>query len=501
MPPVADLLPWSTPALHFCGALAAAILPNSAWRSVAIATRLALASAVLLLVMQHGGSPAPIVSALIAFLGWIIGDYAHRYLRGEPGQDRFAIAYLFTLAAVGSVVASTNLLVLIAAWSASSVGLHHLLTFYRDRPAAVLVAHKKFLTSRLAEVLLVGAAILLYREWGTFDLTTLAERATSTPSLPWQAAIAALLIAAAVALKSAQLPFHGWLIQVMEAPTPVSALLHAGVVNLGGFVLIRLAPLISASSGAQALLVVLGGLTAVVAGLVMLTRITIKVRLAWSTCSQMGLMLVECGLGLYDLALLHLVAHALYKAHAFLGAGSAVQHALQRAALARSTQGKDEASLLSVLLALPAAWAITSGSAYLWHSALGLAAVPWTATTLLAVGLATLLWAPTRQGIISAKGLLGVVGAAQLYLAWHTLLANSVSAAATQASPRLEALAVALFLALYAAQSCIWLARHRQTSSRLYDWIYAGLYLDERFTRLTFLLWPPDIDTARNRRP
>ncbi|HTY94040.1 MAG TPA: proton-conducting transporter membrane subunit, partial [Steroidobacteraceae bacterium] len=183
------------------------------------------------------------MSLLIAFLGWVIGAYSRRYLRGEPGQSRFAIPYLATLAAVSAVAASSNLGVLIVAWAASSAGLHHLLTFYRERPAAVIVAHKKFLASRLAEVLLLIAAILLYREWGTLDMAVITAHARVGMPLPRTAGAAAVLIGAAVLLKCAQLPLHGWLIQVMEAPTPVSALLHAGVVNLGGYVLIRLAPL------------------------------------------------------------------------------------------------------------------------------------------------------------------------------------------------------------------------------------------------------------------
>jgi NAD(P)H-quinone oxidoreductase subunit 5 len=119
-----------------------------------------------------------------------------------------------------------------------------------------------------------------------------------------------VLLVASAALKCAQLPFHGWLIQVMEAPTPVSALLHAGVVNIGGFLMIRLAPLMTQSEIAQTLLVICGCTTAVIAALVMTTRVSIKVALAWSTCAQMGFMLLECGLGAYPLALLHIVAHS-----------------------------------------------------------------------------------------------------------------------------------------------------------------------------------------------
>jgi NAD(P)H-quinone oxidoreductase subunit 5 len=110
----------------------------------------------------------------------------------------------------------------------------------------------------------------------------------------------------------------------MEAPTPVSALLHAGIINSGGVLLITTAPLVQASTGAMAALVVIGGFTALFGAAVMLTQSAIKTALAWSTISQMGFMLLQCGLGLWTLALLHIIAHSLYKAHAFLSSGNAV---------------------------------------------------------------------------------------------------------------------------------------------------------------------------------
>ncbi len=485
-------------------------------------TRASLASAILSCAiapffadgsaLHPGAGAAPIVTTLIAFLGWIIGDYSRRYLRGEPGQTRFNVAFLITLAAVTTVVVSTNLAVIIGAWAASSVGLHHLLTFYRERPAAVIVAHKKFLASRLAESLLILAAILLYRQWDTLDVYAIAAQAQSAATLPPLAEAAAMLIATAVLLKCAQLPLHGWLIQVMEAPTPVSALLHAGVVNLGGYVLIRLAPLIGASPAAQALLVVVGSLTAAIAGLVMLTRITIKVRLAWSTCSQMGFMMMECGLGLYDLALLHLLAHALYKAHAFLTTGEAVSNGLERQLITRIGNDRARPSLLWPILAFPTAGMIAAGSAVLWRHALRLPAVPWIATALLTFGLATLLWSPTRRLWPNWRGLLAVVVGAQLYLGWHWMLTERAGVAALPPSSALAAWALLVFVALYTAQACVLLRRRDAPATRLYDWIYAGLYIDERFTRLTFRLWPArapsgslygpaDHDLARLRSP
>ena len=110
----------------------------------------------------------------------------------------------------------------------------------------------------------------------------------------------------------------------MEAPTPVSALLHAGVVNAGGFLLIRFADVMLTAPGVLAVLVMVGGFSALFGGLVMLTQPAVKTALAWSTLAQMGFMILQCGLALFPLALLHILAHSLYKAHAFLGSGSAV---------------------------------------------------------------------------------------------------------------------------------------------------------------------------------
>ncbi|MBS0393492.1 MAG: NADH-quinone oxidoreductase subunit L, partial [Proteobacteria bacterium] len=441
------------------------------------------------------------VTVLVAFLGWIIGDYAHRYLRGEPGQRRFVTAYLATLAAVGAVIASDHLALLVGAWAASSVGLHQLLTFYRERPAAVVVAHKKFLASRLAEACLVAAMVLLVREWGSLDLAVLGARAAGAPQLPWSAGAAAALIAVAALLKCAQLPLHGWLIQVMEAPTPVSALLHAGVVNLGGYVLIRLAPLISASPVAEALLVVVGTTTAAAAGLVMLTRVTVKVRLAWSTCSQMGLMVTECGLGLYDLALLHLLAHALYKAHAFLTAGEAVLAAGERDLLDSSDGATRAPTAWTQTQALGLTLLLVAGSAALWHRWLGAPALPWLSGALLSCGLATLLWWPLARRRHGGRALIALVAAAQLYLGWHWLLSTSIPVGAPAAPGPLAAWSLLVFLALYYAQLPAGGRVPAALAGRAYDWVYAGFYLDERFTRLAFRLWPVRTPPLASRPP
>ena len=269
--------------------------------------------------------PSAVMLGLISFIGVVILQYSRRYLDGDSGQSRYVRWFLAILAAVSLLVTANHLALLWLAWFATSLALHQLLTFYDDRPPALIAAHKKFITSRIADICLLIGFTLLASAADSAELDQIFARIASAETLWPGAGLAAILLAAAAALKCAQLPFHGWLIQVMEAPTPVSALLHAGVVNIGGFLMIRLAPVMVEAEVAQTLLVVVGSVTAVLASLVMMTRVSIKVALAWSTSAQMGFMLVECGLGAYSLALLHLVAHSLYKAHAFLASGSTVE--------------------------------------------------------------------------------------------------------------------------------------------------------------------------------
>ncbi len=213
---------------------------------------------------------------------------------------------------------------LVIGWVATSLLLHQLLLFYPERIAAQRAARKKFIVSRTGDAALIGAVILLAISFGTGDIATILVAAREGQGLPLTIAAAALLAVAAL-LKSAQFPTHGWLTEVMETPTPVSALLHAGVVNAGGFLLIRFADVMLQAPVVLAVLVMVGGFTALFGSLVMLTQSAVKTSLAWSTVAQMGFMILQCGLALFPIALLHIVAHSLYKAHAFLGSGSAIE--------------------------------------------------------------------------------------------------------------------------------------------------------------------------------
>ncbi|MEM7666287.1 MAG: proton-conducting transporter membrane subunit [Pseudomonadota bacterium] len=264
------------------------------------------------------------MALLVGFIGWIVMRYSRTYLDGEAREGAFHGLMLATLSAVLVFVQAGSMAIIIVAAIAVGLTLKRLLLFYPDRPEAQRAATKFALVWHTGDGLLVLAAGLLFATFGTTELGALSA-ASTTQGLGLAGTLAVAFIVVAAALKTASFPLHGWLTEVMEAPTPVSALLHAGIINAGGVLLIATSALVQASAGAMAALVLIGGLTALFGAAVMLTQSAIKTALAWSTVSQMGFMLLQCGLGLWTLALLHIVAHSLYKAHAFLSSGGAVK--------------------------------------------------------------------------------------------------------------------------------------------------------------------------------
>ncbi|MDZ7842910.1 MAG: proton-conducting transporter membrane subunit [Gammaproteobacteria bacterium] len=262
---------------------------------------------------------------LVSFVGWIVVRYAAVYLEGEPRRGVFTGWLCATLAMVLLLVQAGHLALLAGAWIATGICLRRLLLFYPQRSAARRAARKKAVAARAADTALIAGIALLAVAYGTGNIGEIlaAARSGQASDAAWYAAA---FLAVAALLKSAQFPTHGWLTEVMETPTPVSALLHAGVINAGGFLLIRFADVMLLAPGVLAVLVILGGGTALFGSLVMLTQPAVKTSLAWSTVAQMGFMFFQCGLALFPLAMLHICAHSLYKAHAFLAAGSAVDN-------------------------------------------------------------------------------------------------------------------------------------------------------------------------------
>lgn len=435
---------------------------------------------------------------LVTFIGVVVLRYARTYLDGDPGRSGFARSLLAALTAISVLVLSDSLLLTAAAWTATSLAIHRLLIFYPERPQAVIAARKKFLLSRLADLLIVGTLALIASSAGTLQIHEVNTWLRTEEATRWEIDLGAILLVLAVALKSAQVPFHGWLIQVMEAPTPVSALLHAGVVNIGGFVLIRVAPLVERVPAAQTLLVAIGTFTAVVAALVATTRVSVKVALAWSTCAQMGFMLVECGLGAWQLALLHIVAHSLYKASSFLRSGSVVE--LWRARNLAPAKREPTSFVRLVLVAVLGAAVTTGGLSA--ARAMGLAVGPW-AALLTTVGLtAALLPTLARASEFGARHLLSTslasVGLTAFFAGVHALseLVWTVEGSST-APTAAWVVAASGFAALFVTQIMLLHRPNGLLARELHPLLFGGLYLDEIFTRLALRVWPRSRSTTR----
>ncbi len=494
-------LVWA-PALIFVIAAALAWMSTraaSAWRvaQVASVAVLVVAAAGLAAVLAGSvgsgyGARADVVGALVmllvAVVAWVIVRYSHTYLQGEARETHYARWLLATLATVLMVVATDHMGILALAWTATSLTLHHLLTFFSDRPAAVVAAHKKFIVARLADVCMWAATALLWSAYGTPHIHAMLAQAAGAP-LPGMVQLALVLVACTAVLKCAQLPFHGWLIQVMEAPTPVSALLHAGIVNLGGFVLLRFAPLVSEVPAAQTLLVAVGAATAVLAALVMTTRISIKVMLAWSTCAQMGFMLMQCGLGAWDMALLHLLAHSLYKAHAFLGAGGAVRRAqmvqLTPQAPAAGWGGTAIGAVTGIAM-VGVAGAVWS----LWVPSLVASPAMWVLAGIVSLALVPLV-RTQQQSAQWLKLAASALAVALAYFGLHVLLGGWLGVPVAQPITALWVGVALAFMALFIVQSATAIAPCGALSQRLYPWFYGGLFLDEKFNSWAFALWAP----------
>jgi NAD(P)H-quinone oxidoreductase subunit 5 len=422
------------------------------------------------------------VSLLVQLLGTAIGVFSSKHLQGEPRQRIYIAALAGVLMSVHFLLLANHWIVLIAAWAAIECAMDFLLCFYRDRPFALLAAHKKRVTDRAADVLLIAAAAFAWVQIGSGSLSALwAYIAAGHAASPLLTASATCLVLAVIA-RTALMPVHGWLVQVMEAPTPVSALLHAGVVNLGGYVLVLFAPLLGVSLIARWLLVVFGLVSAVVAGMVLLTRVSQKVHLAWSTIAQMGFMLLECGLGLYLFAALHLLGHSLYKAHNFLAASSAVKDCGRKL-----ITGPVENSRVSMLLAVPATLAIVFAIEFLT----GEHSWPWWWSAVLALAWAPLLWVPeasrVRKGVVAAR--LGVALASAVLLTFAGWAVDHAPIGAGE-QPLAAAGVVALagMVAMYVGMVVFQIWPHAVIEIR--RWVYAGFYMDEGYTHWVLRIWP-----------
>ncbi|QIN81004.1 NADH-quinone oxidoreductase subunit L (plasmid) [Rubrobacter marinus] len=330
-------------ALTILGPLAAAalilVLRRVAPALAVAGTGVSLAGALLTLVRVAGGARyeavlpglpemplrlvveplTAVLAALVAVVSFFVMVYAVGYTTGEGGKVRFFSVMSLFAAAMQTLVIAGDWVLLLAAWEVIGFASFLLIGFDFERAGVGRAALRAFLYTRSADLGLYVAIFVLISRTGTSEVS-------ATLGAGGAAAVAAgLLLLLAAMGKSAQTPFHGWLLDAMAGPTPVSALLHsATLVAAGAVLLIRAFPLLPPTVLVVA--GVAGGLTALVTGLTALAQRDLKRLLAASTASQYGLMLLAVGAGSPVAALFHLLAHAATKSSLFLGAG-VFQHA------------------------------------------------------------------------------------------------------------------------------------------------------------------------------
>ena len=437
-----------------------------------------------------------LMALLIGYIGWIIARFSGSYLDRDSRAGRFYKWLMVCLGAILGLVVSGNLIQLLGFWILTSFALHQLLLHYSDRPWAVWTARKKFLISRLGDIFLGVAIYLVYQVWGTGELDELlAKFNEGGPGLfdDSRVGVICVLLVLSALTKSAQFPFHSWLPDTLETPTPVSALMHAGIINGGGFLLIRLSPLVSQSSLALTLCTLVGGGTCLLGGIIMATQSSIKRKLAYSTMSQMGFMMMQCGLGAFPLALIHIIFHSLYKSHAFLRSGSAVT-----ATGLRHSRLSLPKRLLTTGVGLILATIVIVTVAFV----AGVNVVPSTAEMLLGLVMLVALTHLISESICTGSTRLAMLGliASTIIVAIYFLshaaidgLTKNVFPHALVATSLSSQIAVGIVAIGFVSLGIIQIAKDHFTGSRILQVLYVhavnGFYFDIAARRLTALLW------------
>jgi NADH-quinone oxidoreductase subunit L len=269
-----------------------------------------------------------IMLGLVTFVALLVQVYSLEYMRGDPRLGWYFAVHALFAAAMLVLVLADNLLFLYIAWELVGLGSYLLIGFWYDRRSAAEAAKKAFITTRIGDVGLLIGIILLFRATGTFEISAIFEAAQAGLIGQGTITAATLLLFIGAMGKSAQFPFHVWLPDAMEGPTPVSALIHAAtMVAAGVYLVARMLPLFEMAPSVMLVVTVIGLITFLFAGTLALVMTDIKRVLAYSTISHLGLMMLSLGAFGLAAAMFHLVAHGVSKALLFLGAGS-VMHSL-----------------------------------------------------------------------------------------------------------------------------------------------------------------------------
>lgn len=319
-----------------------------AGRFVAVACGLAFGAAVAVLVVSGSRSDGlvngvealglrldratALLLAAVTSTGAVVASFARRSVDLDGRAGRFFVLFGALVTGSALVVAPGGWLLLLIGWLGASWALVSLVGHRSDLPAARRAQRQTYRALVVGDVALLLAVAVTVGEGGfdlSQDLAVVMGGFTSTTLLGIEVDhLVALLLVVAGASRSALLPFHRWLVTTLVAPTPVSALVHAGFISGAGLLLVRFGPIVLESFVAVHLAFALAVGTVVIGVGAGSKRVDVKGKLAWSTVSQMGFMVLQCTVGAFSSAVFHIIGHGMYKATMFLGAGDAISAGL-----------------------------------------------------------------------------------------------------------------------------------------------------------------------------
>lgn len=268
------------------------------------------------------GALSMLMIGLVLFVGIVVAKFAFTYMKGDRKYKSFFVLLSLLMTTVSLMILADNLIIFVLAWASSNIILVkmmiHKSTWKAAKESGILTAK----TYALGLISLVSAFILFYIETGETSISAINSFQHSNSSLIF---ISLLLIIVTAMTQSAIWPFHKWLISSLNSPLPVSAIMHAGLVNGGGFLVVKFASLYTQYTILLKIIFIIGLTTAIIGTLWKLLQTDVKKMLACSTMAQMGFMLVQCGLGFFSAAVAHIILHGMFKSYLFLASGSAAK--------------------------------------------------------------------------------------------------------------------------------------------------------------------------------
>jgi NAD(P)H-quinone oxidoreductase subunit 5 len=313
-----------------------------------------------------------LLALFVLTVGLIVQRYSVHYLLGDHHYRKYFTLLTVTTAADALTWLSNDLRLLLVCWGVTLLGLTLLIGLKKEWQVArnaALVTGRVFVFSW---IILLFVIIWVTQATGHWQLSEVLSQNSLAQFAPWEKTTINLLFILSVLIPAAQWPFQRWLLDSVVAPTPISAVMHAGIVNAGGMMLTRFAPFFNGGL-AQIVLLILSSLSVLIGTGIMLVQVDYKRQLVGSTIAQMGFMLIQCALGAYLAAIIHAVLHGLFKSTLFLQAGSAVHHhdPISEKNKPKSFKWKITGMVISVAVGL-GYWLASQGEVYQIVSAVAL---------------------------------------------------------------------------------------------------------------------------------